>query len=164
NALALLARALGFSSQSVSVKPPTSSSESGAPLKSEVSPDQAGSLQQSLQGLVSQHRALVELHNICSTSATADKKKANNTAPLIERLDEYPANGIDLANLVTYPPKIEPIPVKPLFLDIAWNYIEYPGRPLKAVQSGEKTGIDGEGAKGEEKKEAKRGWFGFGRS
>jgi len=117
-----------------------------------------------LQGLVSQHRAFAELYNISSNSAIADKNKLTNTAPLIDRLDEYPTNGVDLTNLVTYPPKIEPIPVKPLFFDIAWNYIEYPGRTIQAVQSGEKAGMDGDKGKGEEKKEGKRGWFGFGRS
>ena len=72
-------------------------------------------------------------------------------------------NGADLTNLVTYPPKVEPIPVKPLFLDVAWNYIEYPGRE-RNVAGNRANGLgDGTANDKEEKKEAKKGWFGFGR-
>ena len=80
----------------------------------------------------------------------------------MERLDEYPHGLVDLTNLVTYPPKVEPIPVKPLFLDVAFNYIDYPGRTRKAA--GKAVNGAPEGAAGkDEKKEAKKGWFGFGR-
>lgn len=71
-------------------------------------------------------------------------------------------NGADLKNLVTYPPKVEPIPVKPLFLDVAWNYIEYPGREREVAGNGV-NGPGGAARPAEEKKEAKKGWFGFGR-
>jgi len=117
---------------------------------------------------VSQHRALVELeegNSAASASASASATRSGQ-APLIERLDEYPATGVDLTRLVTYPPRLEAIPVKPLFLDIAWNYIQYPGRAAQAPRHGEKatTVMDGDTGQVEEKKEAKRGWFGFGRS
>ena len=80
-------------------------------------------------------------------------------------MDEYPADRVDLKNLVTYPPRLEPIPVKPLFFDIAWNYIEYPGRSAKMRQDqGKIAAVDGVKGKEEEKKEVRRGWFGFGRS
>jgi signal recognition particle subunit SRP68 len=72
-------------------------------------------------------------------------------------------NGADLKNLVTYPPKVEPIPVKPLFLDVAWNYIEYPGREREVAGNGVNGPGDGAARPAEEKKEAKKGWFGFGR-
>jgi len=64
------------------------------------------------------------------------------------------------------------VPVKPLFFDTAWNYVEYPGRKTPAgvvaavagrgevVDSG---GAGGGGGSGEKKQEEKRGWFGFGR-
>lgn len=55
---------------------------------------------------------------------------------------------------------MRPVPVKPLFLDVAWNYIEYPGRKREAPVTVVTNGVD-MGAK-EEKKE-KKGWFGFGR-
>jgi signal recognition particle subunit SRP68 len=82
---------------------------------------------------------------------------------LVETLDHYPTGGeVNLSNLVSYPTKLEAVPVKPLFFDVAWNYIEYPGRspqpaaqvPLEEIPS----------SKGEEKQETKKGWFGFGRS
>ncbi|KAI1421018.1 Cupredoxin [Xylaria sp. FL1777] len=49
--------------------------------------------------------------------------------PLVNRLGEYPAEGVDLENMVDYPPRLQPTPVKPLFFDAAWNYIDYPRKP-----------------------------------
>jgi len=80
---------------------------------------------------------------------------------LIDRLHEWPAEGVDLENLVEWPPKLPLIPGKPIFLDVAWNYIDYPGRRTEEVEEKE------EEEKGEAAKPApapqKRGWFGFGR-
>jgi len=69
-----------------------------------------------------------------------------------------------MKNLVTYPPKLQPIPVKPLFFDLAWNYIDYPGRTpaAAAVNGAANSGAESKGAAGE-KKETRKGWFGFGR-
>ena len=157
NALSLLSRALDLSRR---VSPHVSEAQTqipdGRPPNLEVTPLQASGLHSLLQSLVSQHRALVELENIRSASA---KKDSNPVPPLVERLDEYPPHDVDLTNLVTYAPKVEPIPVKPLFLDVAFNYIEYPGRTRKV----DEKAVNGvvEGAKGGEEK--KKGWFGFGR-
>lgn len=81
--------------------------------------------------------------------------------PLIDRLGQYPSKGVDLENIVTYPPKMEPIPVKPMFLDVAWNHIQYPQKQVaRADVLGDKTNAkSGES----EKQPAKKGWFGFGR-
>jgi signal recognition particle subunit SRP68 len=101
---------------------------------------------------------LVELKNI---SAVQKADQSRWRPPIVERLDEYDED-IDLKNLVTYPPRLQPIPVKPLFFDLAWNYIEYPGHTPAGV-----TGDAGDGMKSknapEENKETKKGWFGFGR-
>ena len=80
----------------------------------------------------------------------------------MERLNEYPAKGVDLQNLVSYPPKLEPVPVKPLFFDAAWNYIEYPGRQVENVAQ---NGVRGEekATSVEQTTQQKKGWFGFGR-
>ncbi len=155
NALALLSRALESSSRAISHASSTQTSDEKPP-NIDITPDQASNLHSLLQSLVSQHRALVELDNIQSASSS---KSANPVPPLIERLDEYPPNGVDLTRLVTYPPRVEPIPVKPLFLDVAFNYIDYPGRSRK-VDEKAVNGVT-EGVKGGEEK--KRGWFGFGR-
>lgn len=89
----------------------------------------------------------------------------------MERLDEYPAlgsGGVDLLNLVTYPPRVEAVPVKPLFFDVAWNYIEYPGRTRSGDRGGGSGVVNGVGVgaaggdgRTEEKKESRKGWFGF---
>ncbi|KKY23611.1 putative signal recognition [Phaeomoniella chlamydospora] len=109
-----------------------------------------------LRSIVIQYRGLVELHNL-----TKSKDKAldpsTSTVPLGKQLDQYPEHTVDLHNLVSYPPKIEAIPVKPLFFDLAWNYIEYPGQHADAV-----NGIS-DSQHEESRKETKRGWFGFGR-
>lgn len=102
----------------------------------------------------------MELQNLTTEQSTT--KGSSFLPPLVERLDEYPANGVDLTNLVTYPPKVQPIPVKPIFLDIAWNYIQYPGHANNVVNGVKAIDTTTE-SKAEEKKETRRGWFGFGR-
>ena len=159
NALALLSRALDLSSETLSLN---SSLQPGSekPPNLDITPTQVKELEVLLRSLVFQHRALVELHNIDSTNR--NKAKGVIEPPLVERLDEYPHGLVDLTNLVTYPPKIQPIPVKPIFLDVAFNYIDYPGRTPKVAE----PAVNGtpEMASGrEEKKEGRKGWFGFGR-
>jgi len=130
-----------------------------SPPNINISPSEATFLKDLLEGEVQRCRAVVELHNL---TEAAHKNEGTNRQPLVERLNEYPANGVDLQNLVSYPPKLEPVPVKPLFFDAAWNYIQYPGREV------EKVSVDA--AKGGEKVDGKyqtvqqkKGWFGFGR-
>lgn len=171
NALALLSRALGLSSRASSNTQPSSPDDKKPPNLA-ITPAQTSTLHSLLDRLVTQHRALVELDNISSSSSTtstsSDKKNAV-LPPLVERLHEYPPNGgggVDLTRLVTYPPRLEPIPVKPLFLDVAFNYIEYPGRSRKVGKAvngvvAESAAAAKGGGGGEEKKN--RGWFGFGR-
>ena len=156
NALALLSRALDLSSRASSHAASSTETSDEKPPNLDITPAQASNLHSLLQSLVSQYRALVELSNIQSAS---HNKNTNPAPPLIERLDEYPSHDVDLTKLVTYPPQVEPIPVKPLFLDVAFNYIDYPGRGRKV----EEKAVDGvaEVVKGGEEK--KRGWFGFGR-
>ena len=161
NALALFARALD-----ICPSPSTSTNDTyppSAPPKLEVTSSQISSLHNLLQGLVHRQRGLVELHNIHDEMVKNTESKAKTALPMIDRLDEYPINGADLNNLVTYPPKLKPVPVKPLFFDFASNYIEYPGRRKEVEKVGVNGAVDGTEAKAEPKKEAKKGWFGFGR-
>jgi len=67
-----------------------------------------------------------------------------------------------LQNLVTYPPKLEPVPVKPLFFDAAWNYIDYPGREVQLVENGGKV-EEQDDSREQTAEQKKKGWFGFGR-
>lgn len=160
NALALLSRALDLSSKT-SFLNSSSQPDLEKPPSLDITPTQVKELQELLRSLVFQHRGLVELHNIDSTDRT--KAKGVIQPPLVERLDEYPHGLVDLTNLVTYPPKIQPIPVKPIFLDVAFNYIDYPGRTPKVAEP-VVNGTPGVESGKEEKKEARKGsWFGFGR-
>lgn len=107
------------------------------------------------------------MHSIEQETAANAKKAKIFATPLVERINDFPAPGldVDLENLVTYPPKIEPVPVKPLFFDVAFNYLEYPGQAKKTVeQKSAPAAFDDETVEASPKpEEKKRGWFGFGR-
>jgi signal recognition particle subunit SRP68 len=96
---------------------------------------------------------MVEIDNL--------REKAKSTSqqikvPLVHNLRDFPVKGVDLESLVDYPPQIRPIPVKPLFFDVAWNYIDYPGKtPTIATEPEQKPTPTPE--------PKKKGWFGFGR-
>lgn len=109
-----------------------------------------------LDGEVQYHRAIVELSNLNKREQNVGK--TDRDIPLVERLEEFPVNGINLANIVVYPPVLEAAPIRPLFFDVAWNYLKYPGNQTngngKSVQgSSQISGGDGS---------TKRGWFGLG--
>lgn len=169
HALALFARALGIAAQ---LKPSSSSSSSfhPEPVPSsiphlQISPTQVSFLQSLLRKLVARHRALAELESLQAISDSTSQQNPVRGPPLVERLDEYPPQGANLLNLVTYPAQLQPVPVKPIFLDVAWNYIDYPGRrkDTTAAVGIKVNGSGNDGVKVEEKKETRKGWFGFGR-
>lgn len=158
-ALALCNRALSLASQAVSSPKPSSSSS--AP-KLVVSEQQAQTLKETLENLTLHYRGLVVLSRLSSNSEAAGKAQLTNAAPVVERLNEYPGSGaVDLSNLVTWPPKLKAVPVKPLFYDVAWNYVQYPGRGPRAQEAAPaKQQVE---EKVEEAKPSKKGWFSFGR-
>lgn len=125
----------------------------------EVVKSDAEFLQNLLKGELQRCRALVEIANLRKQADKGDSKAAQR--PLIDKLGQYPSKGVDLENIISYPPKVEPIPIKPLFLDVAWNHVQYPQKQAaKAGALEDKTNAKS----GEpEKQPAKKGWFGFGR-
>jgi signal recognition particle subunit SRP68 len=160
NALALLARASEKCNSAHSYLSTPMDTDSSSPPNINVSPTEVQSLKDLLDGEVQHYRALVELSNLSQTQTSSVNK-----VRLIERLSEYPAQGVDFENLVFYPPKLEPVPVKPLFFDAAWNYIEYPGGEVEkpAAQNGVKGSSSAESESAEQTAQQKKGWFGFGR-
>jgi len=163
NALALLIRAESLCSGALSSISASNPPAADAPLKLDIHPNTAKSFHDYLQLQVNQYRGLVELHNFNENSKFAAQKDMTSAAPAVERLNEYPPGGVAPTNLVTYPPKLQPVPVKPLFLDVAWNYIAYPGSKSAAAARSADAGASVPSAE-EEKKAPKRGWFPFGRS
>ncbi|KAF2762153.1 hypothetical protein EJ05DRAFT_535420 [Pseudovirgaria hyperparasitica] len=153
SALALLDRALTLSTQS---KSHNASPASSIP-RLDPSSTHLETLHSRLSALVIRHRALVHLQTLTSSSATSGR----SLRPLVDSLDIYPVGGANLSNLVTYPPKLQPIPVKPLFLDVAFNYIVYPGQG--AVKAVEERAEEGKMEVEQDQTPKKRGWFGFGR-
>lgn len=143
-ALALFAQAFEFAS---SAAPQTSASSEGPP-QLDVSRAQASNLATTLRGLVAQYRGLVTLERLGAESGSQQQR------PLVERLHQFSAYT-DLSNLVPYPPQMQPVPVKPLFLDVAWNYIDYPRPGQAPAQAPEPVPSPAP-------EEKKRGWFGFG--
>lgn len=157
-ALALYARALNLANDAVSVVSTATTEAKESLPKLNIDLNELQGFHQYMDGLVSQYRALVELKNLLSQQKAAAKDVYR--PPLAERLDEYPIEDVDLTHLVNYPPRLQPIPVKPLFFDLAWNYIDYPGR-APSVTNG--TPTVPKAAEEEKKVPAKKGWFGFGR-
>ncbi|EEP81680.1 conserved hypothetical protein [Uncinocarpus reesii 1704] len=151
NALALFVRASNLASNVRA----SAHIDNSRPLRLEVTQLQAKGLAEHLQHLIWQYRGIVEIEQLSSSS----KGESSILPPLLERLGEYPSAGPDLSNLVTYPPKLQPVPVKPLFLDLAWNYIEYPIEAKRAVDTREATTTPTE----TQPETKKKGWFGFGR-
>jgi signal recognition particle subunit SRP68 len=131
-----------------------------SPPSISISPSEVQFLKDLLFGEVQRYRALVELSNVNEAARRSDA--GVDTAPLAERLNQYPSKGADLQNLVQWPPKLEPVPVKPLFFDSAWNYIEYPGREVKQAAT---NGLKEEKPEvaAQPSQQQKKGWFGFGR-
>lgn len=145
----------------MSVSSATSTATKPATPKFDIASDEVKGFHHDIKGLVTQYHALVELESL------ADRQKASmrdmQRRPLAERLNEYPIDEIDLTRLVNFPPKLQPVPVKPLFLDLAWNYIDYPGRSPSTTNGASKVAAAASGEAGEKAKSGSRGWFGFGR-
>ncbi len=163
DALALLKRAQDLLAEHLLQD--SQSKDKSAPPTLDIQQSSAEALQSHIKAFLTRTHALVELHNLSSASAAAAEKNAAYAPPLVQKLDSYPAVGrqVDLTNLVTYPPRIEPVPVKPLFLDVAWNYIEYPGRKTAPSEGKPKTNGVPQQASQQEEPQKKKGWFGFGR-
>lgn len=160
NALALLRRAHDLSGQ---IQSPSDSVDDKSPPSLNLTPAAIKSLQAQATAQLSRTHALVELHNLASANATP-----THQPPLVQRLATYyppPGEQVDLTNLVSYPPKLEPVPVKPILLDVAFNYIDYPGRKPKVdVGGGLVNGTKEAAAEAKaDEPQKKRGWFGFGR-
>lgn len=159
NALALLARASEKCNAAFSHISSQMDTSDSSPPNIHISPSEITFLKELLQGELQRHRALLELSSL---TPKADKTNQGNRQPLVERLNEYPSQGVDLQNLVTYPPKLEAVPVKPLFFDAAWNYIDYPGREVQVAENSIQRGNVSD-SKEQTAEQKKKGWFGFGR-
>ena len=127
------------------------------PLNVNVTPEAAHSLEQLLNGELQRHRAIVHIDNLRKDEAGNGAKDV----PLLERLHDYPAHGVDLDNLVEFPPKMGLIPMKPIFLDVAWNYIDYPGKA--STETSSTTPAQAAQEPAPPAPQPKKSWFSFGR-
>lgn len=80
-------------------------------------------------------------------------KSQKSSKPLFERLSQYKEdqtlNTTKSPNVYKLTPEMEPIPCKPLFFDLALNYVEFPASLNDKVQSpGKKSGANPAGISG----------------
>jgi signal recognition particle subunit SRP68 len=158
NSLALVKHALDRCEAASPVLSSQGDEDESAPRNIQVTKKDIGFLHGTLSGELQRYRALAELFN--SAKATASQT-TGSVKPLSAQLSDFPSGGVDLENIVSYPPRLEPLPVKPLFLDVAWNYIDYPDK--RDQSSARDAGKVQEKNAEPEAKPQKRGWFGFGR-
>ncbi|CAI7621008.1 unnamed protein product [Penicillium glandicola] len=151
-ALALFSQALSLAA---SASPQSAADSEGVP-KLDVSRVQSSALESTLRELVARYRGLVTLEKVA-----AEEESQSNQRPVVERLQQFAGSGVDFNNLVPYPPQMQPIPVKPLFLDVAWNYIDYPREGGQRQEAPTQAQAQAQGPVEEETK-GRRGWFGFG--
>lgn len=100
-------------------------------------------------------RGKVALQDILFVNSSAGERIEKD---FIRHLDVFPAKDLNLNKLVDLHPKLEPVPIKPIFLDLAYNYVQYPGQAETASNtiSTSKTLTEQQ-----EDKESKKSWFGF---
>lgn len=120
--------------------------------------------------------------NIDGGKASSKQSASTNKAaaiPMDIALKRFNPAGTHPDQMMTYPPTdLLPIPLKPVVLDVAWNYIDYDDVEDSIDGSGamdrgkkEESRLDSkEGKEKEREKDAnastsrgRRGWFGFGR-
>lgn len=161
NALALIQHAFDRCQFATKQLPASPAGAAGAPPNIEVSGEAVQQLFDLVHGELQRHQAIVHVDNLRKAEL---EKSTVAPAPLVERLHQYPAGGVDLGNIVEFPPKKALIPVKPIFLDVAWNYISYPGKtPVAATIAAQTSPAAAAATASEPAQPQKRGWFGFGR-
>ncbi|KAK6336778.1 hypothetical protein TWF718_009567 [Orbilia javanica] len=163
NSLALYHRASESIKTAVSLSSQiTSSSNDPFSIPSE----KVNALATELKANVQRYHALAEMDRLTQQSTAVTQKLAAKK-PLIENLGVYPETGVDFTNLIAFPPKVKPVPVKPIFFDIAWNYIEYPGLEKEAAPASNEpavsTPMEVDDMKKDDAAPQNRGWFRWGR-
>lgn len=81
------------------------------------------------------------LEDDTSEDSINKSKAQKSTKPLFERLSEYredPSLNTRNPNVFKLTPDMEPIPCKPLFFDLALNYVEFPSLEDKLESPGKK--------------------------
>jgi signal recognition particle subunit SRP68 len=145
NALALFYRAHQYISSALPYLQTQSSETSHRGL--EISPIQAKSQQESLAEQLARYHALVEIDTISEKNTQVGGQHYS----VLDRLDQWPEK-VNFQNIVHWPPRVQPVPVKPVFLDIAWNFIQYPGTDIAKIQQQEQQTLEQQAEKEEERK------------
>ena len=150
NALALYNRALEYINKSLNSLPaPTSSAPARSHIQTlSIDSNEALALKATLEGSVTRYRALIQLQDYAAKTLNAKSPIA--APPVIDNLGRY-SEKVDFGRLVPLPPKVDAVPLKPIFFDVAWNFVAYPGeeKPVEVVEE----------QKADEGRAAKKGGF-----
>jgi signal recognition particle subunit SRP68 len=165
NALGLINHSFGLCQESASkLQSSSDKSSQDLALTVEVDSSAVAFLGNLLNGELQRHRAIAHIDNL-RRDGKDNGGSTKGVLPLVERMHEYPSGGVDFGALVEFPPKLALIPFKPIFLDVAWNYINYPGKGHEAAAAAPQQANAGAGAQQPEQpaQPQRKGWFGFGR-
>ncbi|MES1912437.1 MAG: hypothetical protein MHM6MM_004712 [Cercozoa sp. M6MM] len=95
------------------------------------------------------------VYNMQHTDHTDTVLGHDTERPLMQRLDDYDAGRADLSHkLAQFPPAPQPMGCKPILLDLAYEYVQYPH--VKTQSDEEPAVVEEQGAP----KQEKRGWLG----
>ena len=161
NALALINHSVQLCQKASSELPNDADVPATSAVSIDVSREAVSALDTLLNGELHRHQALVHMDNLRNEEREAASANTAAQPALVTQLHKYPLD-IDLSRIVDFPPKMELISLKPIFLDVAWNYIEYPGKTPAAAAASEPA-FTAQGAGDGEDQPRKKGWFGFGR-
>lgn len=146
NTLALYHLALTHVSRSLPYFPASSSLDASNIHSLSITSIHATQLKSFLEALVTRFTALIQLQEYNNANVSG----AKDHPPLIDTLNKYSEN-VNFGRLVPLPPRIEGVPVKPIFFDIAWNFVGYPGQTEEKAggRANEKANaLDGTAKKG----------------
>ena len=149
----------------------SSAASSTGPPSIDVSHVSATLVQQIVSGELERHRALVHISRLQEEERRELAPRASYQPPLIDRLAEFPEGGVDLGHIVELPPKLASIPAKPIFLDVAWNFVDYPQADGQSSVKKNAAAVtdkqqDGDGVAAAEtgkpaEQPQRKGWFGL---
>ena len=126
------------------------------PLSMEVTTTSVNGVQDLVKGLIRECQGLAE---VAATRNCQHVSKQGVITTLCHDLGGLPEGTAYLQSPLTWPPRAQLIPLKPILLDVAYNYIQYPEADSEFVEHD----LQSPKTSSTEPNVSKRGWFGFGR-
>lgn len=117
------------------------------------------------QAVTEHQKELSRAHGMAAFQDLTKRQPDQEYLSVTESLDRYPRGTPEevLNNLVNLKPKLRPVPLKPVFYDIAYNFLNFEGTPTQATQSTRKETTEKAGpteTASHAAQEKKKGFFG----